>query len=182
MTSEPRPALSMDRARIRSAHESRQEAWQTDPKPLTVRAAVRVVEDHRKTARVGAFTIESDEGTIVGGAGTAPSPLSYFVSAIGFSVLTDLVRAFAVFELPVDELSLDVEADFPLKAKYGGEPVSIAASSVRYDVSIASPAPRERIAEAVAWAERHCHAVHSLREPVRVEGRYQVGGEPLTTA
>ena len=171
--------LHIDRARIREAHAARLHEWPKDPKPLTVRADVRVLESHRKTARVGAFTIESDEGPIVGGEGTAPTPLSYFVSAVGLAVLTDLVRAFSVFDLPVDDLRVEVVADFPLEAKYGAGAGSVAAREVRYTVDVASAAPADRVAEAVAWAERFCHAVHTLREPVAVAGSYRLGGQLL---
>jgi uncharacterized OsmC-like protein len=174
-----RGPLHVDRPRIRAAHEARLRDWPKDPKPLTVRATASVTESHRKTARVGSFTIESDEGAIVGGSGLAPTPLSYFVSAIGLAVLTDVVRAFAVFDLPMDDLRLEIEAEFPLGAKYGSEPDGVAASAVRYTVDVATDAPRDRVAAAVAWAERSCHAVHSLREPVAVTGRYRVGGEAL---
>lgn len=172
-------ALHVDRARIREAHEARLHEWPKDPKPLTVRSEVRVVENHRKTARVGMFTIESDEGPIVGGEGTAPTPLSYFVSAVGLAVLTDLVRAFSVFDLPVDDLRVEVVADFPLEAKYGDGDGGVAAREVRYSVDVASAVPADRIAEAVAWAERFCHAVHTLREPVAVAASYRLGGEVL---
>jgi len=167
----------VNRARIRAAHEARVAEWPRERKALTIRAAIHVVEDHRKVARIGPFTIESDEGAIVGGKGTAPTPLSYFVASIGFAVLTDLVRAFAVRDLPVDDLRLEIEADFPLGAKYADEPAGVAASTIRYTVDVRSPAPRPAVEDAIAWAERFCHAVHSLREPVRVEGHYRLAGE-----
>lgn len=178
---EPEHELRIDADRIRAAHEGRLSEWPKERRPLTIRASVEVVESHRKRARVGSFTVESDEGAIVGGDGTAPTPLSYFVSSIGFAVLTDLVRAFAVRGVPVTDLRLDIEADFPLGAKYGGEEIGVEASEVRWTVDIASPAPRDAIDEAIAWAERYCHAVHTLRRPVRATGRYRVGGEVVTT-
>ena len=174
-------SLHIDRDRIRTAHEGRLASWPADPRPLTIRAEVAVIESHRKTSRVGTFTIESDEGAIVGGEGTAPTPLSYFTSAIGLAVLTDLVRAFAVFELPVDDLRLAIEAEFPLDAKYGSGVGSVAADAVRYTVDIAGAggASRERVLEAIAWAEHACHAVASLREPVPVEATYRLDGETV---
>jgi len=35
------------------------------------------------------------------------------------------------------------------------------------------------IEAAVAWSERFCHAVHSLREPVRVDATYRLNDEPV---
>ena len=101
------------------------------------------------------------------------------MSAIGFAVLTDLVRAFSLFDLPADDLRLEIEAEFPLGAKYGLEPAGVAASAIRYTVEVASDAPRDRVAEAIAWAERYCHAVHTIREPVPIAGTYRLAGDPL---
>jgi hypothetical protein len=92
-------------------------------------------------------------------------------------VLTDLVRAFALRDLPVRELRLDIEADFPLEAKYGGEDAGVEAKEVRWTVDIASDAPRSEVEAAIAWAERYCHAVESLRRPVPARGQYRLEGE-----
>jgi uncharacterized OsmC-like protein len=178
---EPRDDLRIDAQRIRAAHEGRVAAWLPERRPLTIKASIEVLESHRKLARVGAFEVLSDEGAIVGGDGTAPTPLSLFVSAVGFAVLTDLVRAFAVRDVAVQDLRLEIEADFPLGAKYGGEDVGVEASEVRWTVDIRSAAPREEIDAAIAWAERFCHAVHSLRRPVPAVGRYRVDGELVAT-
>jgi uncharacterized OsmC-like protein len=180
-TQDEHPRLRIDRPRIRAAHEGRLAEWPRERRPLTIRAEVEVLENHRKSARIGAFVVESDEPPVVGGDGTAPTPLSFFISAVGFAVLTDLVRSFAVHDLEVDDLRLEIEADFPLGAKYGGEQIGVEASGVRYTVDVRSSAPREAVEAAIAWAERSCHAVHSLRQPVPVTGRYRLDGEPLVT-
>lgn len=41
-------------------------------------------EGQLKEGRVQGFTIRCDEGAYVGGMDTAPSPLGYFTTAIGF--------------------------------------------------------------------------------------------------
>lgn len=183
--SDARDDLRIDAQRIRAAHEGRLAEWPRERRPLTIKASVEVLESHRKLARVGAFEVLSDEGAIVGGEGTAPTPLSLFVSAVGFAILTDLVRAFALRDIAVRDLRLDIEADFPLEAKYGGRDlgpdVGVEATEVRWTVDIRSDAPREEIEAAIAWAERFCHAVHSLRRPVPAVGRYRVDGEIVAT-
>jgi uncharacterized OsmC-like protein len=172
-------SLRIDLRKIRTAHEGRRAAWPRERGPLSVRATVHVIEDHRKEARVGTWVIESGEGPIVGGAGTAPTPLSYVVASLGFAVPTDLVRAFPVFDLPVDDLGLEIDADFPLAASHADEAGGVAAERLRYAVSIRSPGPREQVQAAIAWSERFCHAVHSLREPVPVGATYRLNDEPV---
>ncbi len=51
---------------------------------LTARARIRLVEDQLKEATIGEYTIWCDEAKARRGGGRAPSPLQYFVAAIGF--------------------------------------------------------------------------------------------------
>jgi len=51
---------------------------------LTQRANIRLIENQLKEARVGEYTILCDEAKARRGGGQAPSPLQYFVAAIGF--------------------------------------------------------------------------------------------------
>jgi len=51
---------------------------------FTFEGDVDLVEGQRKVARFGPFTIECDEPEAIGGSGTAPQPLHYFLAAIPF--------------------------------------------------------------------------------------------------
>ncbi len=74
----------IDAARLRREHEERARELSGDPSRarITKRAVVHVVRDYLKEARVGQFTFRSDEHPPAGG-GTAPTPLDYFVAAVG---------------------------------------------------------------------------------------------------
>jgi uncharacterized OsmC-like protein len=173
------PSFTYNGERIRSAHRGRIAAYEEDPKPLTVSAEIRAINGQLKEARSRQFVIQSDEGPIVGGNDEAPSPLTYFVASIGFAVLTDLVRSFALYDLAVDELSLTIRADFPLGAKYAGLEIGSEAESVSYEVEIETPEVDERVRSAISWTEKHCHAVNTIRRPVRVDAVYRVNGAVL---
>jgi uncharacterized OsmC-like protein len=45
---------------------------------------IRLIEDQLKEARVGEYTLLCDEARSRKGGGKAPSPLQYFVAAVGF--------------------------------------------------------------------------------------------------
>ena len=51
---------------------------------IVTRATIRLIEDQLKEARIGEYTIQCDEATSRRGGGKAPSPLQYFVAAVGF--------------------------------------------------------------------------------------------------
>ncbi len=83
MAREERPLI--DYERNRQQHEERQRELARDPKraKIVTRAKVRLIHDYLKEAQVGPFTVRSDEHAPVG-EGSAPSPLQYFVVAVGF--------------------------------------------------------------------------------------------------
>lgn len=74
----------VDAERLRREHEDRARELAAHPERarITKRAVVRVVRDYLKEARVGQFTFRSDEHAPAG-TGEAPTPLDYFVAAIG---------------------------------------------------------------------------------------------------
>ena len=74
----------IDLAKIREANEHQRENARAGGNIITTRAKIRLVENQLKEARVGDYTIRCDEARSRKGGGEAPSPLQYFVSAIGF--------------------------------------------------------------------------------------------------
>ena len=75
----------IDLAKFRESMKEQQEhAGKPDGHTLTTRAKIRLVEDQLKEAQIGEYTILCDEAKSRRGGGVAPSPLQYFVAAVGF--------------------------------------------------------------------------------------------------
>ena len=76
----------IDLEKFRQVHSEQQEQAKKGPEghTLVARAVIRLVEDQLKEARVGEYTIRCDEAKSRKGGGKAPSPLHYFVAAVGF--------------------------------------------------------------------------------------------------
>ena len=75
----------IDLAKFRETMKEQQEAaGKPGGHTLTTRATIRLVEDQLKEAQIGEYTILCDEAKARRGGGVAPSPLQYFVAAIGF--------------------------------------------------------------------------------------------------
>lgn len=74
----------IERERIRRVFEEKKAEFAAHPEraQIVVRSKVRIVHDFLKEARLGPFTITSDEHPPYGG-GTAPPPLHYFVAGVG---------------------------------------------------------------------------------------------------
>ena len=67
-----------------SMREQRKAAGKPGGHTLVTRAKIRLLEDQLKEATVGEYTIFCDEAKARRGGSRAPSPLQYFVAAIGF--------------------------------------------------------------------------------------------------
>jgi hypothetical protein len=76
----------IDTSKFKQYNDERKDRTIKDPslRRMVQRAKIRLVKDQLKEARVGEFTLTSDEATARGGGGTAPGPLTYFVAAVGF--------------------------------------------------------------------------------------------------
>lgn len=76
----------IDRAKFREVMREQRAEAQKGPEGHTIRqrAVIRLIEDQLKEARVGEYTILCDEAKSRRGGGKAPSPLQYFVAAVGF--------------------------------------------------------------------------------------------------
>ncbi len=81
-----KPAGKVDLAKFREVSKEQRERAKTGPEGHTIqqRAVIRLIEDQCKEARVGDYTILCDEAKSRKGGGRGPSPLQYFVAAVGF--------------------------------------------------------------------------------------------------
>ena len=76
----------IDTAKFKAVQDRTREEARKSPEPpkIVSRAKIRLIGDQLKEAQVQGFTLRCDEAAERGGGGTAPSPLGYFIAAIGF--------------------------------------------------------------------------------------------------
>ena len=81
-----KPLGKVDLAKFREVSEEQRRQAKKGPEGHIIRqrAVIRLVEDQLKEARVGEYTLLCDEAKSRRGGGKAPSPLQYFVAAVGF--------------------------------------------------------------------------------------------------
>lgn len=81
-----KPAGKIDLAKFREANREQRERAKgaAEGHFIRQRAVIRLIEDQLKEARVGEYTLLCDEAKSRKGGGKAPSPLAYFVAAVGF--------------------------------------------------------------------------------------------------
>ncbi len=73
---------------------------------------VAITRIRRPTGPAEAYTLVSDEGAHLGGEGSAPTPLTYFVAGVAFCVLTQLSRCARDLKVPIEQAQAKVTARF----------------------------------------------------------------------
>jgi len=81
-----KPLGKIDLAKFKEVTEEQRRQARRGPEGHIIRqrAVIRLVEDQLKEARVGEYILLCDEAKSRRGGGKAPSPLQYFVAAVGF--------------------------------------------------------------------------------------------------
>jgi uncharacterized OsmC-like protein len=145
----------------------------------TIRATARLVDEARIEGRVGKFHFTADEPPERGGKDAAPSPLQFFVIGAAFCMVSQVAQFSPEFDVVLDEVKIDLRAEFDSSDKYGFPGAGTAFQKATVKLSIASPSPIDRVRALIKHAEKGCHAVQSLRNPVPVSYDFDLNGETL---
>lgn len=105
----------------------------------------------------------SDEPKDRGGSGKGPSPLSYFLSSLGFCQMVHYVEHCAVDDLKLDSLDIKVEGKITSQ-----KPVRFI--EITYEAQISSGVNDERIKKLARMAAEDCYVTNTLRRSCNVKG------------
>jgi uncharacterized OsmC-like protein len=145
---------------------------------LTFATTARLVDGLRCEIEEGAWRLAADMPAKIGGTDTAPSPGVLGRAALASCLVIGLSRWAARLDVPLDELEVEVEADVDARGELGMSPeIRPGYGEVRYTISIRSPAPRERVAELIATAERYSPYLDIFGHAVTLRGVRHVNGE-----
>ncbi|NKY43477.1 OsmC family protein [Nocardia cerradoensis] len=105
----------------------------------------------------GTYTVRVDEPAALGGAGTAPNPVEFYLAAlISCQVVTYRFWAQRL-GIVVDDLRIDAEGDLDVRGFFGlDDTVRAGFQQVRVTVHIDGPEPAQRYAELQAAVDAHC--------------------------
>jgi organic hydroperoxide reductase OsmC/OhrA len=90
-----------------------------------------------------------------------------------------VARFAPLYDVPIDDASADVRATFFNTEKYGVDQEPAHFEQIEIRLSVASPAPPDRVSELAQHAERACHAAQSFRHPIPVSLNATLNGEDL---
>jgi uncharacterized OsmC-like protein len=138
---------------------------QSELKPWIVTVSVKKEDGFLSSAsRQGSDLVwYSDEPKDRGGTGKGPSPLSYFLSSLGFCQMVHYVEHSAVEDLRLD--SLDIRVEGKVSAQ---KPVRF--TDVTYEAQIRSGESDVRIKALARMAAEDCYVTNTLRRSCNVNG------------
>ncbi|QPH54234.1 OsmC family protein [Pontivivens ytuae] len=129
----------------------------------------------------GTWEVISDEGTAVGGRGTAPSPLMYFAAGLGLCLMSHVEMLAKGRGFRIDGARLEQRSTWTTTLDLGAvspQDVFGKAEGMEMNLLIDSPESPARIAEFVGYCRQACMALQAIAaETPVVTGLYLNGQE-----
>lgn len=144
--------------------------------PLTLRASITAEgRSGVRRIRIRDHQVLSDSPPDFAGFDLGPSSPELQLGALGSCVTHIVLIQAAERGLPVDGVSVDVQAVIdPRAGRTGHEQVPLAPHEIEVTVRIESEAPREALEALYAEVERTCPILNLLRHPQTVKSRLLV--------
>ena len=128
----------------------------------------------------GEWKLIADEGRGDGGDGLGPDPGVYGRAALGSCLAIGYVMWARYMDVPIDSISVDVEADYDASGLFGiDDSIPPGWSAMRYSVEISSPAPEAKVRELVDYADRHSSVLDAFQRAIPVAGAVKIT-QPVT--
>ena len=119
--------------------------------------------------RTRRFWITTDDPDVLGGVDSAPTPAETLVAALAGCVTSGIAGNAALFDVPIDAIDIDMEADMDFRGLLGHDKsVRNGFSDIRYTVTIKSAAPEDRVRRCKETIDRKSPVRDTLANPVRI--------------
>lgn len=112
----------------------------------------------------GTWELISDEGTAVGGRGTAPSPLMYFAAGLGLCLMSHVEMLSDQMDISLKSVRLEQRSSWTTTLDFGGiHPSNVFGKGERMELNllIESDEPESKLEEFVAWCRQACMALQT---------------------
>jgi len=123
----------------------------------------------------GGWKLIADESKKDGGNGEGPDPGVFGRAALGSCVAMGYAMWAAVLGVPVDNIEVDVEADYDARGMFGiDDTISPGWGAVRYVVRIESSAPEADVQRAIDFADKHSPLLDDFARALTVERKIYI--------
>ena len=160
----------MDIQRIKAAIERSVRALSARPGAAksTERTVVTGEGDHFE-AKEGPWTFRIDAHESFGGLGVHPGPNTLGRAALGHCMCHSIVATFALMEIPIRSIEIEVESFSDLRGAFGidaNEPSGF--KELKYRVKVDSDATPEQLEQIVAAAEKMSPWYDNMSKPITI--------------
>jgi uncharacterized OsmC-like protein len=159
------PALGKRTVKVRSS-------WLRGTKSLVELGEHQGVNG-RATPRTRSFIMTADAPPGLGGVDGAPAAVEVLLGALAGCLTSGIAANAALFEVPIDGLDVDLEADIDLRGLLGHDKtVRNGFSAIRYTVTIKSSAPEDKVRRCKETIDRKSPVLDALTAPVKVSSNF----------
>jgi len=145
-----------------------QSTWERGTKAVITVGTVQALGQNL-FPRTRRFVITSDEPAPLGGVDSAPFPPEILLAALSACVTTGIATNAALFDVPLDAMGIDMEADIDVRGMLGHDKsVRNGITDIRYTVTIQSPAPEEKVRRCKETIDRKSPIRDTLASPVNI--------------
>jgi len=149
-------------------------------KPGRPRVRTETLRNYHARAHADGFVFDADEPVSkVGGTGTAPRPLRYFLAGFAFCLQAQYVRNAIRLGIELDELAVDVESEIDRRGGLGLRDAPADFESIAYTTTLRTEAPESAVRDLVETAESRCYVHGTLSAAMDLDGTTVVNGSPL---
>ncbi|HJV57677.1 MAG TPA: OsmC family protein [Methylomirabilota bacterium] len=159
------PALGKRTAKLRCT-------WQRGVKAL-VEIGAQEVLGKAATPPTRRFFVAMDGPAGLGGVDAAATAAETLLAALAGCITSGIAANAALFNVPIEALSVDVEGDIDFRGLLGHDKsVRNGFTDIRYTVTIQSPASEEQVRRCKETIDRKSPVADSLANPVKITSTF----------
>jgi uncharacterized OsmC-like protein len=119
------------------------------------------------------FTVTVDDPDALGGHDTAPAGPEMVLAALAGCVTAGIATNAALFNVPLDQVQIDFEADMDGRGMLGHDKtVRNGITDIRYTVTVQSSAPEEAVRRCKETIDRKSPVRDTLANPVNITSNF----------
>jgi uncharacterized OsmC-like protein len=146
--------------------------WQRGVKAL-VEVGAQEVLGKTATPPTRRFFVTMDAPAGLGGVDAAATAAETMLAAFAGCLTSGIAANAALFDVPVEALSVEMEADIDFRGLLGHDrTVPNGFTDIRYAVTIQSPAPTERVQRCKETIDRKSPVGDTLARPVKITSTF----------
>lgn len=177
------PCFPTTYADVMATPESIRETYKRNAKAIALRPSVgkgtgRTTVSLRDgtTCEVenGPWSFTTDVGTEQGGNDEGPGPGVLERAALGSCLAMGYAQWAALLYVPIEHIEVEVESEFDARGTFGIGDQPPGFTSIRYRVTVESPAPEEDVQEVIDKAEAHSPVLDDFTRPLPVDREVQI--------